>query len=176
MYSSKTKKIIISALFASIITVLTTYFHVNIGANSGYIHFGDSMIYLAACLLPAPYAMCAASIGGTMADILSGAAVWALPTAIIKALNVIPFSIMLKYMKNQKDIKIINLRIMMMSAISGLITSIGYMFAEAIMFGNIKVAVASLVFSLIQAAGSTVLFYFAGTALDTVKFKSRILN
>mgnify|MGYP003414143927 FL=1 len=176
MSSSKTKKIIISAMFASIITVLTAYFHINIGTNSGYVHFGDSMIYLAACLLPAPYAMCAASIGGAMADMLSGSAIWAFPTAIIKAHNVIPFSIMLKYIKNRKDTRIINLRIMMMSVISGLITSIGYMFAEAIMFGSIKVAAASLIFGLIQAAGSTVIFYFAGTALDTVKFKSKILN
>ena len=46
------------------------------GFNGGYIHLGDALIYLAAVLLPAPYAMAAGAIGGGLADLLT-APVWA---------------------------------------------------------------------------------------------------
>ena len=53
----------------------------------GYIHFGDAIIYLTATLLPAPYAIAAAAIGGGLADLLT-APMWILPTIIIKMLIV----------------------------------------------------------------------------------------
>ena len=76
-----------AAVFAALIAVMTAYIKFNTGINDGYLHFGDSMIYLAACILPLPYAMAAAAIGGFCADILAGAAAWAPFTAIIKALS-----------------------------------------------------------------------------------------
>lgn len=61
-----------TAIFAAMITVMTAYIcHVPVGANGGYIHFGDSLIYIAATLLPTPYALAAAAIGGGMADLLT---------------------------------------------------------------------------------------------------------
>lgn len=82
-----------AAVFAALIAVMTAYIKFNTGINDGYLHFGDSMIYLAACILPLPYAMAAAAIGGFCADILAGAAAWAPFTAIIKALNALPFAL-----------------------------------------------------------------------------------
>ena len=50
-----------AALFAAAIAVMTAYmFHIPI-PTGGYIHLGDALIYLAACLLPAPYAAAAAA-------------------------------------------------------------------------------------------------------------------
>ena len=50
-------------IVAAMITVMTAYIcHVPVGANGGYIHFGDSLIYIAATLLPTPYALAAAAI------------------------------------------------------------------------------------------------------------------
>ena len=58
----------LTGLFASMITVMTAYiFHVPYGANGGYIHFGDALIYVAAVILPRPYALAAAAIGGGLA-------------------------------------------------------------------------------------------------------------
>ena len=62
-----------SAMFAAMITLTTAYlFHIPVGVNGGYIHFGDAFIYLAAGLLPMPYACAAAAIGGGLADFVSG--------------------------------------------------------------------------------------------------------
>ena len=86
--------IVTAALCAALIAVMTAFVKFNTGINDGYLHFGDSMVYLAACILPLPYAMVAAAIGGALADILAGAAVWAPFTAVIKALNTVPFALM----------------------------------------------------------------------------------
>ena len=61
----KTIRIVTTGIFAAMITVMTAYIcHIPYGANGGYIHFGDTMIYLAAVFLPRPYALAAAAIGG----------------------------------------------------------------------------------------------------------------
>lgn len=70
--NSQVKKLTFTALMAAMITIFTAYIcHIPVGQNGGYIHFGDSLIYIAACLLPWPYAMTAAAIGGGMADLLT---------------------------------------------------------------------------------------------------------
>ena len=76
--NSQVKKLTFTALMAAMITIFTAYIcHIPVGQNGGYIHFGDSLIYIAACLLPWPYAMTAAAIGGGMADLLT-APIWRL--------------------------------------------------------------------------------------------------
>ena len=83
----------VSAMFAAMVTVTTAYlFHIPIGSNGGYIHVGDAFIYLAAAFLPLPYAAAASAVGAALADVLTGAAVYAIPTLIIKALMVVPFT------------------------------------------------------------------------------------
>ena len=81
---SRVRYLTMTGLMASLITIMTAYIcHIPVGVNGGYIHFGDSLIYLAAVLLPRPYALIAASIGGGLADILT-APMWAPATIIIK--------------------------------------------------------------------------------------------
>ena len=76
----------LTGLFAAMITLMTAYIcHIPYGANGGYIHFGDALIYIAAVLLPRPYALAAAAIGGGLADLLT-APMWAPATIIIKML------------------------------------------------------------------------------------------
>lgn len=90
--NAATSKLVTAGLFAAMITIMTAYiFHIPYGANGGYIHFGDALIYLGAVFLPRPYALAAAAIGGGMADILTVPA-WAPATVIIKMLIVLPFT------------------------------------------------------------------------------------
>lgn len=61
--SKKLRLLCLAALFAGAIAVTTAYLlHIPI-PTGGYIHLGDALIYLAACLLPAPYAVGAAMVG-----------------------------------------------------------------------------------------------------------------
>lgn len=100
--------LVTAALFAALIAVMTAYVSFKTGINDGYLHFGDSMIYIAACVLPLPYAMAAAAVGGLVADILAGAAMWAPFTAVIKALNVLPFALVYALHKTKSPQKILN--------------------------------------------------------------------
>ena len=77
------KLIAITAMCAALITVTTAF--IKIPSPLGYSHAGDSMIYLAARILPGPFGIIASSIGGALADLISGYPHWAIPTAIIKA-------------------------------------------------------------------------------------------
>ena len=85
------RQLVLTALFASAITVMTAYIlHIPI-PTGGYIHLGDALIYLAACLLPLPYAAATAAVGAGLADLLT-APMWVLPTLVIKAVLVLFFT------------------------------------------------------------------------------------
>lgn len=173
MKNHKVIKICFTGLMAAIIAVFTAFIKIPTGINEGYLHFGDSMIYLAACLL-GPLGALSAAIGGALADILAGAAIWAVPTAIIKALNAVPFIIMASiYKKKKGKSKIISAYTVPMVVVSGLITVFGYLLAEGLMY-SFPTAWTSVPFSIIQAAGSAVIFVIIGLALDAVKIQKYI--
>lgn len=157
-----------TALFAALVCIMTAYiFHIPVGSNNGYVHVGDAMIYLAASILPAPYAMIAGGLGGAMADLLT-APVWAPATFIIKMINVIPFTC-------KKD-KIVNTQNVIALVLSGMITFIGYFIAEGIMFGTWAALIPSLLSGWVQPLGSAIVFLAVGTALDHIDFKRRFFN
>lgn len=69
------KKLAFGALFAALIFCGTYFIKLPMPFSEGYIHAGDGFVFLAAALLPAPYAMGAAAIGAGLslsADIRSG--------------------------------------------------------------------------------------------------------
>ena len=89
--SKKLRLLCLAALFAGAIAVTTAYLlHIPI-PTGGYIHLGDALIYLAACLLPAPYAVGAAMVGAGLADLLT-APLWVGPPLLIKALVALLFT------------------------------------------------------------------------------------
>lgn len=161
-----------TAIFAAMITVMTAYIcHIPTGINGGYIHFGDGLIYLAAALLPAPYALAAGAIGGGMADLLT-APEWAIATIIIKMLITVPFT-------SKKD-TIINVRNVLGTVLAFILSGLGYFIAEVIMFGTNGAAfftafISSFTGSFIQSFGSAVVFIIFGIFLDRIGFKKRFL-
>ena len=164
------KKITLTAVFAAIIAIMTAFIKIPTGINDGYLHFGDSMIYLAGCLL-GPYAALAAAIGGGLADVLAGAAEWAIPTAIIKTCNSLPFIIATAYyVKTKEKHKIIHITTVFMTIVSGLITIFGYLLAEGLLY-SFASAWTSVPFSIIQAVGSAIVFIVVGCALDAIKIQ-----
>ncbi len=147
-----------TGLFAAMITLMTAYiFHIPYGANGGYVHFGDALIYLAAVLLPHPYALAAAAIGGGLADLLTAPA-WAPATIIIKMLITLPFT--------SKNDKILSGRNILAPFLAAPICIAGYYLAEGLMFGSFASAAASAIGNVIQSAGSAVIFLIAAKALE----------
>lgn len=163
--NNQVKNITTTALLAALITVFTAYIgHIPVGVNGGYIHFGDSLIYIAAVLLPMPYAFAAGAIGGGLADLLT-APMWTIPTIIIKMLITLPFS--------NKGTRFVTVRNVIATVIAFLISGTGYYIAEAILFGTKTAYLMSLSGSLIQSGGSAILFVILGLVLDKINFKTR---
>ena len=161
----KVKYISMTGIFATLITIMTAFIcHIPIGVNGGYIHFGDAMIYLAAVLLPWPYAMAAAAIGGGLADLLT-APMWVPATIIIKILITIPFT--------NKTRKFITLHNVLATIPAYFISSAGYFLAEYLIFGSWSVLLVSMGQSLIQSLGSAIFFVIIGMAMDRAKVKTK---
>ena len=160
----------LAAVFAALITVTTAF--VKIPAPLGYVHAGDSVVYLAASVLPGPFGFAAAAIGGGLADLLAGYPQWAVATAIIKALNVLPF-FLIKFAlkKSLRRDKIINIPNLLMLIPTTIVTVAGYFVANAILY-DAAAAAAELLPNLFQAGVGAVLFIVLGAGLDAVKFKS----
>ena len=155
-----------TAIFAALICITTAYMlHIPVPATGGYIHLGDSLIFLAATILPTPYAMLAGAIGGGLADLLT-APMWTLPTIIIKALIVLPFS--------KKGNKILTTRNLVAPLFAFCISALGYYVATAILYNQFTAFLTSVLGSAVQSFGSAVCFILFGFVLDKIKFKNRI--
>ena len=162
--------ITMTGIFMSMIVVAILYiFHIPIGNSQGYVHLGDAFIYLAAATLPTPYALVAAAIGGAAADIIGGAAVWALPTAIIKGVSVLFFDCRDKMFCKRNVIAV---------GLSGLVCVAGYYLAEVVLVGNFISPIASVPMNLLQALANGAAFVFVALALDKTgvvsKFKKSL--
>lgn len=166
------KTLAVTAMFAALVTVTTAF--IKIPAPLGYAHAGDSMVYLAACALPAPFNFIAAGLGGALADLLSGYAVWSLPTAIIKSLNVLPFFLArIILSKKNKDDKILRIPILAATVLTAGITIGGYFIANWIIY-DINAAIAEIPFNIMQSIVGTALFVALGIALDAIQFKQKL--
>ena len=155
------KNVLMTALFAAMIYVVTSF--VKIPTYQGYIHIGDGIMYLAAALLPPPYSIAAAAIGGGLADYLSGFAVWVIPTVLIKSIEAAMFT--------SKENKTVNKHNIIAVVLSSVVCIAGYYLAEGLIYGNFTAALAGIPTNFIQAVGSAALFLFMGISLDKTGFR-----
>lgn len=160
------RRLTVAAIMAALTTLMTAYiFYIPVGSNGGYVHLGDAMIYLAAALLPMPYACAVGAIGGSLADLLTEP-VWAPATFIIKMLICLPFS--------SKGNKFVTKRNVIALFVAFAISAVGYFLAEGIMFGFTVSFFTSVSGSIVQSGGSAVVFVIIGGALDKIGFKTNI--
>ncbi len=162
---NKIRLICITGIFTALIFIFTAYVH--IPSHTGYTHIGDAFIYLAACLLPYPYAMIAGSAGALFADLFTGYAIWAPASVIIKALYVLFFS---------RRQSILSVRSLVALFPSALICIGGYYLYEAIITANLIAPLAGIPGYVIQSASSSVVFLVLGAIFDKAKLRERILK
>lgn len=164
MKNQKTKHLCLSAVMAAIIYVFTMYLHIPSG--TGYTHVGDAFVYLAGALLPWPYAMAAGAVGAALADLLGGYAMWAPGSIVIKALTALCFTC-----KSEKILCRRNLFALLPAA---LLCVFGYSGYEALITGNLVVALSGIPGYLTQIVGSAAVFLAMSTVLDNMHFKRQL--
>lgn len=147
----KTIDIALSALFIALIVMATTFVHIPTGVQ-GYIHIGDSMIFLAIMMMPSYRGVVVGGLGSALADIYSGYVSFAPLTFIVKLLMGLVFFMIVS--KNRQSFK---LRILAFVAASVIMIA-GYFFGEAVMFGSIASGIPEIPMNAIQAVGSAIVF------------------
>ncbi len=166
MKSKTLKTMVFTALFMAIICVTTYTFKIPVG--NGYIHIGDSMIYLASNILPFPFGMIAGGLGGALSDALGGYWQYVIPTMIIKSINSLCF-----YMLKTRGEKIISTRCIIATVLSSLVTVVGYYFVSVILYGWAG-SLATIAGNLVQACGAFIVFVVVGLAFDKTTITRRI--
>ena len=164
MKKSKISFICTASLFSALVFVVTAYLH--IPTANGYIHVGDGFIYLGACLLPWPYAMAVGAVGTLLADCLTGFALWAPGSLVIKALTALLFT--------NKSRKILSLRNVLALLPAAALCAGGYYLYEALIYSNFISPLSGIPASITQSVASAVVFILAGAAVDKMRFKSKL--
>lgn len=162
MKKDKIRLMCFSGVFTAMVFLFTAYLH--IPSHTGYTHIGDGFIYIAACLLPLPYAAFVGAGGALLADCLTGFAIWAPGSVIIKIIAVLFFS--------RKCEKIVCLRNMIALIPAGIVCVGGYYFYEALITGNFVAPVSGIPGYITQSVLSGVLFILLGFAMDKLKIKN----
>ena len=153
----------LTGLFAALVFVVTAYLQVP--THNGYVHFGDAFIFLAACIMPMPYSMCVGAVGAVLADLLTGYAIWAPGSAVIKALAAMLFSC--------RGRKILTARNLWMLLPAAAISIVGYYLYEALITGSLIAALAGIPSLIVQAVASSIVFVVAGVAMDKFELKKK---
>lgn len=116
--------------------------------------------------MPWHYAMVVGAGGAFLADCLTGFAVWAPGSVIIKALTVLLFS-------SKKD-KVINLRNSLAVLPATMVCAGGYYLYESLIYGNFVSPLAGIPASVTQSVASAIVFIAFGLTADKMKLKSKI--
>ena len=82
---NKTKKIVLSALLASLVCIATMLIKIP-SPLKGYLNLGDCVVLLSGWVLSPVYGFLTAGIGSALADIFSGYIIYAPATFVIKGL------------------------------------------------------------------------------------------
>lgn len=166
MKDQKIRLMCIAGIFTAIVFVFTAYLH--IPSHTGYTHVGDGFIYLAACMLPLPYAMFVGAGGALLADCLTGYAIWAPGSIIIKTVAVLFFS--------RKSARIISIRNLLALIPAWAVCIGGYYLYEALITGNFVAPLSGIPGYITQSVLSSILFVVAGLAMDKLNAKNTFVG
>lgn len=149
--TAATSNLIMAGLMTGMITISTMIFKIPIPLTTGYIHLGDSMIFLAVLILGWKYSAVAAGIGSALADVIGGFAMWAPWTFCIKAVMAVLMGYAIKKQIGG-DKKIFGLPVCQLvgMVLSGVWMVAGYYVAEGVMYSNFVVATIAIPWNLVQ--------------------------
>lgn len=180
-YPTKTNRrlalLCVSALFAALITVVTAYFP-KLPLAVGYVHLGDSLVCLAAAILPLPYSFLACALGGGLADLMCGYAVYAPASFVIKGVTALFFRSVFDpcgkvRVKDGKAERIICRRNLAALVPYTIVCVGGYFLYEIIIYSS-EAALPGIVMNLLQSLANAAVFVVFGVIMDKVGLLSRI--
>ncbi|MDP2871449.1 MAG: ECF transporter S component [Bacillota bacterium] len=154
MDSRGLRELTLTALFVALVTVATMVVQVPVPATGGFINVGDTMIFVAALVGGPKAGLIAGGLGSALADLLSGYAMWAPWTLVIKGLEGLLAAVLaFRAYRMRGALSVATLAGL---AIAGLWMVLGYYVAGGIIRGFAP-ALTEVPGNLIQAFGSVIL-------------------
>ena len=169
------KQLTITGLMAALVLVGTMLIQVPT-PTKGYIHIGDSMVYLGGILLGPLFGSIAAALGSMLADLFSGYGIYAPATFIIKGLDALVVGyIYHKIIAKDSDSSVARkiLAFGIAVVLGGSIMVLGYLSYETVLYG-FPTAVLGVLGNITQALGGGVLAAPLMLALDKMRFYQKI--
>lgn len=165
MKENSLKKLVYIALMTALIAVGTMVIQIPTPYTKGYINIGDSFIFLSATILGPFAGFVSGGIGSALADLLSGYALWAPWTLVIKGLEGFIVAVLLK--KEDKSFSfIVQVAVF---ALAALWMVLGYYIGGAFMYGS-KAALADVPGNILQGIGSVIIGSVLVASLSKVKY------
>lgn len=152
------------AIMAALIFVAT--YLIKIPSLNGYIHLGDSMIFIAVLLLGNKKGALAGGLGAALCDLLSGYMQYILPTFFIKLIMALIMGVIAERLINKTKFSWI-----IGAIIGGAFQVFGYAFVETFMYGFAG-AIASVPGNIIQSVSGVII----ACALVAILEKSNVFK
>lgn len=148
-----TLQLCLTAVFMALICIATMV--VQIPIPLGYAHLGDCMILLATYLLGPISGMIASGIGSAMADLLTGYALWVIPTFLIK--GIMPWVAFYFFRRKAKYSPYIGAVFCLLFMI------LGYVIAGCFLYGSIPTGVMQFPGLALKSVVNFIVFLFLQT-------------
>ena len=164
---SHVQKIVMAAMMMCLVMIATVFIRVPIPGTQGYVHLGDSMVFLSVLILGWKYGAVASAFGGLLADVLGGAAAWAPWTFVIKGVMAVILGLIAMKLSERSSIS--RGRFIFGEAagmvVAGIFMVAGYYLAEGVMYGNSLAPVIGIPWNIGQFVVGMVIAIVLATAL-----------
>ena len=182
---SRVYNVVMTAMMMCLVMVAILLLRVPIPFTQGYVNLSDAMVFMAVIILGWKYGALAAGLGSMLGDVLSGFAMWAPWSFVIKALMAIIFAMVIQTVSrgrkadsagraNISEKKYLSAEIAGM-ILAGAFMAAAYWFAEGIMYGNWVVAALGIPWNIGQALVGACLAVILNTALTKTSLRSRMV-
>jgi uncharacterized membrane protein len=173
---NKTTGLVYTALMICLVLLGTILFRIPVPMTQGYVHLGDTMIFIGVLTLGKKHGAAAAGLGSALADILGGFAFWAPWTFVIKYLMAFVTGLILeKSARSHKHSHSAD-RLVKLTAMTagGILMCAGYLAAETVMYGSFGLAVVGLPWNIGQFGVGMALSMAIHSALHKLPMTARI--
>ncbi|MDD3027736.1 MAG: ECF transporter S component [Erysipelotrichaceae bacterium] len=164
----KTKDLSLSALFIALIIIATAFIHVPSGLANGYIHFGDSMIFLAIMFIPNYRGVFVGGLGSMLSDVVAGYAFFAPLTFVVKMLMGLVFFLVIRKNPENRMQRITGF------VFAGIVLVSGYFIGEYFMYNSVAIPLTEVLGNTVQVIGSVVIFEIVYNILKRTGIKEKI--
>lgn len=167
-----TKTLATGGIFAAMVTIGTLVIRIPI-PTGGYIHIGDSLVYLSGILLGPVLGAVVSGLGSAIAD-LFGYAEYVPATLVIKALDALVTASVFMFV--QKNVKGFNGTLLgyILGVLCGGSVMVGGYFTYEVALKGFAYAASSLSFNAIQAFGGAIVALPVLVALAKTKYFSQL--